>query len=223
MADRAVGIPIVREGIPFVATAGGAAALAGALGWTGPTLVLGVVALFTAWFFRNPRRIVPLLPGAVVSPGDGRIIAIAEEFEPRFLKEPSTRISIFLNVFDVHVNRIPCEGTVEDVVYQPGRFLAANRPEATLRNEQNALMIRTPQGQKVLCVQVAGLIARRIVCWTSPGERVGRGERFGLIRFGSRMDVFLPLRATLRVGVGEHVKGGETILAELADISLEAK
>lgn len=216
MADRAIGIPIVKEGLPFVATAGGAAALAGALGWTGSTLVLGVVALFTAWFFRNPGRIVPLLPGAVVSPGDGRIIAIAEEFEPRFLKEPSTRISIFLNVFDVHVNRIPCEGTVEDVIYQPGRFLAADRPEATLRNEQNALMIRTPQGQKVLCVQVAGLIARRIVCWASPGERVGRGERFGLIRFGSRMDVFLPLRATLRVGVGEHVKGGETILAELA-------
>lgn len=216
MVDRAIGIPIVKEGLPFVATAGGATVLAGALGWTGLALALGTVVFFTAWFFRNPKRIVPLLPGAVVSPGDGRIIAIAEEFEPRFLKEQSTRISIFLNVFDVHVNRTPCEGTVEDVIYQPGRFLAADRPEATLRNEQNALMIRTLQGQKVLCVQVAGLIARRIVCWASPGERVGRGERFGLIRFGSRMDVFLPLRATLRVGVGEHVKGGETILAELA-------
>ncbi|MBM4123398.1 MAG: phosphatidylserine decarboxylase family protein [Nitrospira sp.] len=223
MADRAVGIPIVKEGLPFVATAGGAAALAGSLGGTGSALALGAVTLFIAWFFRNPKRSVPSAAGAVVAPGDGRVIAVAEEFEPRFLKEQSTRISIFLNVFDVHVNRMPCEGMVEDVAYQPGRFLAANRPEATLRNEQNAVMIRTPRGQKVLCVQVAGLIARRIVCWTAPGETVSRGERFGLIRFGSRMDLFLPLGAKVRVGVGARVTGGETVLAELADRSPEAE
>ncbi|MBM4122058.1 MAG: phosphatidylserine decarboxylase family protein [Nitrospira sp.] len=223
MADRAVGIPIVREGLPFVAGAGGAAAMAGALGWAGLMLLLGGATLFTAWFFRNPKRAVPQVEGAVVAPGDGRVIAIETEYEPRFLKDQAKRISIFLNVFDVHVNRVPCDGTIRDIAYQPGRFVAANRPEATLRNEQNALMIQTRQGSKVLCVQVAGLIARRIVCWAKPGEHVSRGERYGLIRFGSRMDLFLPLAARLNVGIGDCVKGGETILAELADISLEAK
>jgi phosphatidylserine decarboxylase len=215
MADRAVGIPIVKEGIPFVAAAAGAAALTGALGWAALAGVLGAAALFTAWFFRNPGRIAPRTAGAVVSPGDGRIVEIAEEYEPRFLKDQGTRISIFLSIFDVHVNRIPCAGRIEDVVYQPGRFVAANRPEATLRNEQNALVIRAESGSKVVCVQVAGLIARRIVSWVSPGERVACGERFGLIRFGSRMDLFLPLSAKLHVAVGARVKGGETVLAEL--------
>jgi phosphatidylserine decarboxylase len=215
MADRAVGIPIVKEGVPFVAAAGGAAMLAGALGWAWLAGVLGTATLFTAWFFRNPRRVAPRTAGAVVSPGDGRIVEISEEYEPRFLKDLGIRISIFLNVFDVHVNRIPCAGRIEDVVYQPGRFVAANRPEASLRNEQNALMIRADGGSKVVCVQVAGLLARRIVSWVSPGEQVACGERFGLIRFGSRMDLFLPLGAKLRVAVGACVKGGETVLAEL--------
>ncbi len=142
-------------------------------------------------------------------------MAIEEAYEPRFLKEQGIRLSIFLSIFDVHVNRIPCEGRVEDIVYQPGQFLAANRPDATLRNEQNALMIRTTSGAKVLCVQVAGVLARRIVCWASPGETVARGERFGLIRFGSRVDTFLPLGTTVRVAVGDSVKGGETVLGEL--------
>ena len=146
---------------------------------------------------------------------NGKVIAIEEEFEPRFIKDRSIRLTIFLNVFDVHINRIPCEGVVEEVQYQPGLFLVASRPDATLRNEQNALMIRTVQGAKVLCVQVAGLIARRIVCWISSGDRAVRGERFGLIRFGSRMDTFLPVGTVINVAVGDHVKGGETILGEL--------
>ncbi len=220
MADRAVGIPIVREGLPFIAAIGGPAVLAGALGWTVPALVLGVIALFTAWFFRNPRRLVPDGARVVVTPGDGRVMAIEQEYEPRFLKEQGIRLSIFLSVLDVHVNRIPCDGKVEDIVYQPGQFLAANRPDATLRNEQNALMIRTTFGAKVLCVQVAGLLARRIVCWASPGETVARGERFGLIRFGSRVDTFLPLGTVLGVAVGDCVKGGETILGELPCVEI---
>lgn len=213
--DRAVGIPIVKEGLPFVLGAGVPAAVAASFGWTGPALVLGVVALFTAWFFRNPKRVAPCSIHAIVAPGDGKVIAVTEEYEPRFLKDQGIRISIFLNIFNVHVNRIPCQGTVEDVAYQPGTFVPADRPDATLRNEQNALMIRTTQGAKVLCVQVAGLIARRIVCWVSPGDRVACGERYGLIRFGSRMDMFLPAGTKVRVGVGMHVKGGETVLAEL--------
>ena len=151
----------------------------------------------------------------MVAPGDGKVVEICEESEPRFLKDKSVRVSIFLNIFDVHVNRIPCRGTVEQVAYQSGRFLVASRPEATLQNEQNALLIRAAQGTRVLCVQIAGLIARRIVCWVAPGDAVACGERFGLIRFGSRMDVFLPVGTKLQVKVGDHVKGGETLLGEL--------
>ena len=215
MSDHAAGIPIVKEGLPFVAAAGASAVAAGMLGWTGIAAAFGAVALFTAWFFRNPKRTAPTSGRAVVAPGDGKIVEICEEPEPRFLKDKSVRISIFLNIFDVHVNRIPCRGTVEQVVYQPGRFCVASRPEATLQNEQNALLIRAAQGTRVLCVQIAGLIARRIVCWVAPGEKVACGERFGLIRFGSRMDVFLPVDTKLNVKVGDHVKGGETLLGEL--------
>lgn len=180
-----------------------------------PAVIAAGFTLFTAWFFRNPHRVIPQGPNLVVASGDGKVIAIEEEFEPRYLKERSIRLTIFLNVFDVHVNRIPCEGIIEDVQYQPGLFLVASKPEATLKNEQNALMIRTAEGMKVLCVQVAGLIARRIVCWVSPKDRAVRGERYGLIRFGSRMDTFLPLGTKLRVAVGDRVKGGETIVGEL--------
>ena len=215
MADRAVGVPIVKEGIPFVGIGAGVTLLAGFLGWTVVALAAGGVTVFTAWFFRNPTRVIPQGPGLVVAPGDGTVIAIEEEFEPRFIKDRSVRLSIFLNVLDVHVNRIPCEGVVEDIQYQPGAFLVASKPEATLKNEQNALFLRTAQGARVLCVQVAGLIARRIVCWLSPGDRVARGERFGLIRFGSRMDTFLPLGTVLKVAVGDRAKGGETIVGVL--------
>jgi phosphatidylserine decarboxylase len=215
VADRAVGIPFAKEGFPFIGTAAGVTLCAGWLGWT-PVAVIGAgLTLFVSWFFRNPARVVPEGAGLVVAPGDGKVIAIEEEFEPRYLKEKSLRITIFLNVFDVHINRIPCEGTIEDVQYQPGLFLVASKPEATVKNEQNALMIKATSGVKVLCVQVAGLIARRIVCWVSPKDRAIRGERYGLIRFGSRMDTFLPLGTNVRVAVGDRVKGGETILGDL--------
>jgi phosphatidylserine decarboxylase len=215
MADHAVGIPVVKEGLPFVGGAAVLTLIAGSLGWTIPAALFGGLTLFSGWFFRNPSRTIPQEPNLVVAPGDGKIIAIEEEFEPRYLKEKSVRISIFLNVFDVHVNRLPCEGLVEDIAYQPGQFLVASRPEATLRNEQNAVMLKTHSGAKVLCVQVAGLIARRIVCWVGIGDRVQRGERYGLIRFGSRMDTFLPLGSVIRTAVGDRVKGGETILGQL--------
>jgi phosphatidylserine decarboxylase len=215
MADRAVGIPLAKEGIPFVGIAAGGTLVAGLLGWPIAAVIAGGVTLFTAWFFRNPARVIPQGPGLVVASGDGKVVAIAEEFEPRFLKEKSIRLSIFLNVFDVHINRVPCEGVVEQVQYQPGKFLVASKPEATLENEQNAILIRTVQGAQVVCVQVAGLIARRIVCWASQGDRVQRGERYGLIRFGSRMDTFLPSGSTMKVSVGDRVKGGETVVGVL--------
>ena len=215
MADRAVGIPFAKEGIPFIAIPAGVTLVTAWLGWPVVAFVGALVTLFVAWFFRNPTRAVPKGHNLVVAPGDGKVIAIEEEFEPRYLKERSMRVTIFLNVFNVHINRMPCDGVVEDVQYQPGLFLVASKPEATIRNEQNAVMIKTYEGIKVLCVQVAGLIARRIVCWVSPRDRAIRGERYGLIRFGSRMDTFLPMGTKLRVAVGERVKGGETILGEL--------
>jgi phosphatidylserine decarboxylase len=215
VADRAVGVPFAKEGIPFIGAAVSITLLAGWLGWIVAAVGAAILTLFVSWFFRNPSRVIPQGPHLVVASGDGKVIAIEEEFEPRFIKDRSIRLTIFLNVFDVHINRIPCEGVVEEIRYQPGLFRVASRPDATLQNEQNALMIRTVEGGKVLCVQVAGLIARRIVCWVSPGDRAVRGERFGLIRFGSRMDTFLPLGTTVKVAVGDHVKGGETILGEL--------
>jgi phosphatidylserine decarboxylase len=215
VADRAVGVPFAKEGIPFIAVPAGVTLLTGWLGWPVVASVGAIATLFTAWFFRNPVRVAPQGTNLVVAPGDGKVIAVEEEFEPRYLKERSVRLTIFLNVFDVHINRMPCDGVIEDVQYQPGSFLVASKPEATLRNEQNAVMIKTREGIKVLCVQVAGLIARRIVCWVSPRDRAIRGERYGLIRFGSRMDTFVPIGTKLRVAVGERVKGGETILGEL--------
>jgi phosphatidylserine decarboxylase len=215
MADRAVGIPVAREGVPFVLAGVVPTAIAFLLGWTPVGCVLGSLTLFVSWFFRNPSRTPPPGDQTVVAPGDGKVIAVQEEFEPRFIKDQAIRISIFLNVFDVHINRIPCAGTIMDIAYQPGQFMAANRAEATIRNEQNALMIETSSHQKVLCSQVAGLIARRIVCWAKPGDSIQTGERFGLIRFGSRVDLFLPKRSKITIEVGDRVKGGESVLGEL--------
>jgi phosphatidylserine decarboxylase len=215
MADRAKGLPVATEGVPFILATGGltAAGWMAGLGW--PTGVLGALTLFVTWFFRNPARLIPSGEHLVVSPGDGTVVAVEEEFEHRFLKTPTIRISIFLNVFNVHINRMPMAGIVREVLYQPGRFLAANKPGASIQNEQNALLIERADGTRVLCVQIAGLIARRIVCWVKPGEQVEKGERFGLIRFGSRMDVYLPQSSAVTVKVGDKVKGGSSIVGEL--------
>jgi phosphatidylserine decarboxylase len=215
VADRAAGVPFAKEGFPFIGLAAGITLIAAWLGWVPVAVAAAVLTLFVSWFFRNPPREIPQGPGLVVSPGDGKVLAVEEEFEPRYIKDRAVRISIFLNVFDVHINRIPCEGVIEDVQYQPGLFLVASKPHATLKNEQNALMIKTVEGAKVLCVQVAGLIARRIVCWVNPADRAVRGQRYGLIRFGSRMDTYVPVGTVMKIAVGDRVKGGETILGVL--------
>jgi len=215
MADRAKDIPVAKEGIPFILIGGLLTLGVWTMGWVWPTCLLGACTLFTAWFFRNPARTIPPGENLIVSPGDGKVVAIESEFEHRYLKEQSVRISIFLNVFDVHINRMPVAGIVQDMVYQPGKFMMADQPEASSGNEQNALMLRRSDGTKILCVQIAGLVARRIVSWVVPGEQVEKGERFGLIRFGSRMDVYLPQSSTIRVQVGSRVKGGSAILAEV--------
>ena len=214
MADRAKGIPIAREGLLFVMGMAVPAAAAGMLGWGKTAVVFGVLGCWVGWFFRNPPRTIPQGEGLVLASGDGRVVAVEEEFEPRFFKDRSLRISVFLNVFDVHINRLPCAGIIADVAYRPGRFHNASYPEATTHNEQNALMIETPARHKVLCVQIAGLIARRIVCWVRPGDAAVMGERFGLIQFGSRVDTYVPVESRVRVRVGEQVRAGESVLAE---------
>jgi phosphatidylserine decarboxylase len=216
MADRAKDIPVAKEGIPFIAISGLLTVGLWTMGGVWSTYLLGAFTLFAAWFFRNPARRIPPGENLIVSPGDGTVVAIESEFEHQYLKEQSVRISIFLNVFDVHINRMPVAGIVQDIVYKPGKFMMANQPEASSGNEQNALMLCRSDGVKILCVQIAGLVARRIVSWVVPGEQVEKGERFGLIRFGSRMDVYLPETSSIRVQVGSKVKGGSSILAEVS-------
>jgi phosphatidylserine decarboxylase len=185
------------------------------LGWR----LLGWVALgaagFVAFFFRDPDRAVPQASSSVISPADGRIVAVTKEaYSPELDCEAQT-ISIFLSLFDVHVNRAPCDSKVEKVEYTAGRFLPAFRGEASQANEQNSITLNTGEA-RIEVKQIAGLLARRIVCWVRPGEALERGQRIGLIRFGSRVDVTLPATATVLVQEGVKVKGGTTILARLA-------
>ena len=167
------------------------------------------------WFFRDPERIIPQGDNLVVSPADGKILSITETEEPRFLKKKAKKISIFLNIFDVHVNRLPASGKILGITYQPGKFLPANKDLASKENEQNAVFLETESGHKMVFIQVAGLIARRILCWVKDEEQVTRGDRFGMIRFGSRTDIFLPLETDIKVSPGDQVKGGSTIIGIL--------
>ncbi len=206
--------PIAKEGFIFIAS-GAFLTLLGGL-FLGPAgWFFGTLTLFCIWFFRDPRRSVPQTEGALVSPADGKVVDISRTEEGRFLNKPAIKISIFLNVFNVHINRVPVAGKVIGVFYNAGRFFAANVPKASLENEQNAVVMEMPSGKRVVCIQIAGLIARRIVCWIKEGSVLNRGERFGLIRFGSRVDLFLPIETEIRVSMGQKVRGGETILGIL--------
>ncbi len=206
---------IVREGLPFIIPLGAATLMAFFAGFTGISLVLLVVTLFVVWFFRNPERNTPENPLQVISPADGKVIRIEETTSDEQPGRTFQKISIFMNVFNVHVNRIPCSGEVRFIRYREGKFLSANLDKASALNERNTVLIRTADGREIMTVQIAGLIARRIVCWLKEGMQVQKGERFGLIRFGSRVEVFLPLGSTLLVKVGDKVRAGETPIGEL--------
>lgn len=210
-------VPIHRAGWPFIAAALVMAALLYAI-WT-PLVVPGVVlALFVTYFFRNPDRVVPARAGLVVSPADGRIIAIAQAPPPPELgmaADPVTRVSIFLNIFDVHVNRVPAEGSISALAYHKGKFVNAALDKASEDNERQAVRLTMPDGKEIAFVQIAGLIARRIVCNLSQGQSVKTGERFGLIRFGSRAEVYLPEGVSALVAPGQRAIGGETVIADL--------
>lgn len=209
--------PVHREGYPFIAIAFVAALLLmllwEPLGWIG-----FILTVYVAYFFRDPIRVTPLDPNLVVSPADGLITAIDQAVPPTELglgPEPRVRISVFLSVFNVHVNRVPVGGTVSRIAYRPGKFLNADLDKASEDNERNSLLITAGEHQ-VAVVQIAGLIARRIVCWTKEGDVLPPGARFGLIRFGSRLDVYLPAGAAPQTHVGQVAVGGETVLAELS-------
>lgn len=211
-----------REGWPFIGV--GIAAVIVALFvavhfrswplWLLAVLVI-VIALWCAYFFRDPERTGPRGPSLVIAPADGKVLMITEVDEPLFVKGRATRISIFMNVFNVHVNRYPVDGRVEFVHYNKGRFLNAAAEKSSLENEQMSVGVTTPSGVPILTRQIAGLIARRIVTYSKIGDATHQGERFGIIRFGSRVDVFLPTTAFVNAKLGDITTGGSTVIAEL--------
>lgn len=168
---------------------------------------------FSLNFFRNPRREIPQSADAIVSPADGRVIAVEDTFDRRYLNRPCRKVSIFMSPVNVHINRMPYDGRVARVIYSPGKKFAAFAEKASLENEQNAVELACPNGHAIVFVQIAGFLARRIVCDARKGDVFKKGERYGLIRFGSRTDVYLPLHCGVEVKVGDVVKGGSTILA----------
>lgn len=205
---------IAREGWPFLAISTAAAVLGtiflGCL-WALP---LWIIALFVLQFFRDPGRNVPQGDNLVIAPADGRIVAV-ERTRDSYRDCDALKVSVFMNVFNVHSNRSPVDGEVTGVQYFPGKFVNADLDKASTENERNAVLLRTVTGHELTCTQVAGLIARRILCYVKAGDKLVKGQRYGFIRFGSRVDVYLPLDARVRVSIGDKTRAGETVLAEL--------
>ena len=206
--------PIHREGYPFIAAF---AVLTLVLGWIwDPLFYLGLaLTIWCALFFRDPKRVTPVSDELVISPADGKVSHVGAVVPPKELglgDEPMLRISVFMNVFNCHVNRAPMKGKITGIFYKKGSFLNAELDKASQENERNSLVLETEQGEMAV-VQIAGLVARRIVCWAEEGETIACGERFGLIRFGSRLDVYLPPKANANVSVGQIAIAGETVLA----------
>ena len=205
-------VPVAAEGWPFILPPAAAACIMAVMGWAAAATVFAVVALAFLGFFRDPDRTAPDLPGAVLAPADGRVMVITEAVDPWV--GPAVRVSIFLSPLDVHVNRAPIGGLVKNVEYVAGSFRAAYRPEASEQNERCAVSLDGDRA-RVTVTQISGVLARRIVCRVRPGDTVRAGERYGLIRFGSRTDLVLPRGTDLRVRVGDRVRGGESVMGVL--------
>ena len=204
---------IAREGWPFLAISLVLAVVATA--WCATwSIPFWIIFVFVLQFFRDPARAIPQEAGAVLAPADGRVIKVERTQDPYGERE-AILVSVFMNVFNVHSNRSPVDGTVQKVQYFPGRFVNADLDKASTENERNAVVVKTADGQTVTFVQVAGLIARRILCYIKAGDVLARGQRYGFIRFGSRVDVYLPLTATVKVSIGDKVSATTTILAKL--------
>jgi phosphatidylserine decarboxylase len=203
---------IVKEAVPFVAVFASLALLAAASRFGSLFWVLLLATLCVTAFFRNPHRSIPEDPKAIVSPADGRILAVESLPSAGLIPVPSRKISIFMSPFNVHVNRVPASGTVKRKAHRPGKFYVASLPKASSENERMELVIETPNGFSLGIVQIAGRLARRIVCYPGEGDPVEKGKRFGLIRFGSRVELFLPQEVSVSVQPGQNVKGGETVM-----------
>jgi phosphatidylserine decarboxylase len=215
-------VPILADGWRFIAMFAGAAFLAALTGVAWLFWPLMILTLWSIYFFRDPPRGVPQDDGLLIAPADGLVQMIVDAVPPPELglgNEALTRVSIFLSVFDVHINRAPCAASIDVVAYRPGKFLNAAADKASDENERMALALRRPDGRVIGCVQIAGWVARRIVCYVKPGQVVVAGERFGHIRFGSRTDLYLPRGARLLVSPGQRMIGGETVMAELDPVA----
>ena len=212
---RQTAYPIARPGWPFIGAAAFATVILALLGLKAPAVLMLTVAAGICAFFRDPDRAVPQVDGGVVSPADGKIILCAKIPESEFYEGECLKISIFMSVFNVHVNRMVADGRIADVAYHPGKFFSANLDKASRENEHNALFVDTTAGQRLVVVQIAGLIARRIICGAQTGDELARGQRFGMICFGSRLDVYLPPDAKPDVHVGQKVRAGATLLGVL--------
>jgi len=219
-------VPILDDGWRFIAIFAGVTFLAALTGIAWLFWPLLMLTLWSVFFFRDPPRGVPQEDGLLLAPADGLVQMVSEAVPPAELglgSAPLTRVSIFLSVFDVHINRAPCAGTIEVVDYRPGKFLNAATDKASEDNERMAIALRRADGRLIGCVQIAGWVARRIVCTIKPGQSVAAGERFGHIRFGSRTDLYLPAGARLLVAEGQRMIGGETVMAELDSPSATAR
>jgi phosphatidylserine decarboxylase len=205
-------LPIAKEGYSFIIPMAMATFLFGLIGWVYLAGVFCGITLLILYFFRNPTRTPPLSEGAILSPADGKVLEVASHLEDRYLHRETVKISVFMSLLDVHVNRSPITGRVMKMAYHPGKFFPANTDKSSLLNEQNALVLCSRDGFEILFIQIAGIIARRIVCYAQKGNLLKRGQVFGMIRFGSRVDIFLPPSVDVLVRIGDHVRAGETIL-----------
>lgn len=209
-------LPVAREGVPFVGIALAAALLMWLVGLGIGAWLMLAVAAFVGWFFRNPEREVPQGAGLVVAPADGRVLSVTPGAAAPHTGREATRVSIFMSILDVHINRFPVAGTVRRAVYSAGRFLVASLDKASEANERHGLVIEDDAGREFVMVQIAGLIARRIVCYVREGDAFARGDRFGLIRFGSRVDLYLPPSVSVAVQAGERVRAGSSVIGRCA-------
>lgn len=217
-------LELVRQTVPPMHPAGRPFVIAGAVAtillrrlWRPLGLPMGLLTGWCAWFFREPRRVTPRRPGVVVAPADGTVSQVVRAVPPAELglgAEPMLRISVFLSVFDVHVQRLPVDGEIRRISYRPGKFLSADLDKASEDNERNSMLLRTTDGRDVVVVQIAGLVARRIVCSVAEGDKAVAGATYGLIRFGSRVDTYVPPGGRVLVESGQHTIGGETVLVE---------
>ncbi len=207
--------PIAKEGYPFIALFGFVTLVFALLDWSFLTLILLLLTLFSVYFFRNPERNTPGGDKLIVAPADGKVIFVGDVDEERFFNQRVTKVSIFMSVFNVHVNRVPCDGKVVDMYYQKGDFINASYDKASERNEQSGILLETEGGSRIVFVQIAGLIARRIVTYPVIGDVLRCGARYGLIRFGSRVDIYFPKHSDVTITLGENTVAGETILGTL--------